>query len=129
MDKLFTELLLQIDQLNILFEKAPSSISESGVKKDKPTEHDLERWQELVETVKGKTDLLKSELSDGIDEKNKKVVNLRLGFFRQLPRQMDYYPVYWSAYYQDIDVCMDNIYDLLVDIDTKYHLGQHADDW
>ena len=88
----------------------------------------MSNWRELTETVHKKSEQLEKSISDGINEKNRHVVDQGLGFFRQLPRQMDYYPVYWSAYYPEIKKLLGDIYSTRAEIEKKYKLGQHKND-
>ena len=61
-------------------------------------------------------------------ENNVDAIDVELETFRELPRKMDYYGCYWSAYYPDIDKVMDNIHVVLLRIDRQYKLGQHKND-
>ena len=60
MDKpLFTQLFEEIDKLIELLELAPTRISESGIKNNKPSQQDLEQWNILIEKVKTSNNQLK----------------------------------------------------------------------
>ena len=52
-------------------------------------------------------------------------MNLELDTFRELPRNLDYYDCYWSAYYPKINECLNAVYKTRRKIDIKCHLGQH----
>jgi len=125
MDKLINSLLEQISELNLLFQKAPEQQSELGIEHQRPTKNDLSSWQELTDMVHKKREQLAISISGGINDKNKCIVDQELGFFRQLPRQMDYYPVYWSAYSPEIQKLNSQIAINLGKIDKNYTLGKY----
>ena len=113
MDLLLQNLSDQLEQLKTLFGQSCNRFSAHI----KPTELEHERWQQLSEIVAEKVILTHNALLNVDDRRN---LDIRLGFFRQLPRQMDSYSGYWSACYQNIRECMKKIHCLLIDIDEKY---------
>ena len=125
MDILIEHLTGQLRELVRLFKLAPTAVSELSKKQNKPTDRELKRWSEFAHTTENKAEHLMIALQDGITEQNKKTIDIELGYFRSLARQMDYVSVHWSAYYSKIRSEMKVMHACLIDIDRKYHLGQH----
>ena len=128
MDKFITQLIEELNKLNRLGRLAPEKLSAIGEKNKASGSLPLyqEFWSKVVSESEKRTQEIESLQSNFPDNKLK--MSQQLAFYRSLSRYVSECTPSWSAYYQDIDACMDNIYDLLVDIDKKYHLGQHADD-
>ena len=127
MDNLFKELMKSIKQFIALGYKAPNQLTESAIEKHRPREEEKKRWLELIRQTDDISKRLQVEMDLGVDE-NRESIDACLGVFRQLPRQLDYYPYHWSAYYDEIRAEMRKIHIALLHIDRKYKLGQHRED-
>ena len=126
-DALFDQLILEINEFIRLGYIADTKQSDYGIKHDQPTDRQKQRWLELVEDVKKSNEKLEQLVAQGI-EKNKEAINVELATFRELPRKMDYFSCYWSAYYPNIEKLQSTIAIKLDEIDEKYQLGwEHPD--
>ena len=128
MSKMIEELILNLKELNRLGHLASTKLSEEGEqdKKDGDLLMYQAFWNKVIEQSEDRTNKI-IQLSKDFPE-NKIEMSHPLGFYRSLPFYIAECSPTWSAYYQDIRQRMKKIHCLLIDIDTKYHLGQHADD-
>ena len=132
MSELFDQLLIEIQKLLEVGQSAFSSpLSELGEREQ--TAGGLEAWQNswkrYLEAIENHYRQLQQAISTTDQYNQNSLINQQLAYFRQLPRMLaEGGDPEWSAYYQDIRQHMKKIHCLLIDIDTKYHLGQHADD-
>ena len=128
MSELIKELIKQLQEFNRLGNLAPEKLSALG---EKDKKHDnLESyqafWDKVVKESEEHTKAIES-LEANFPE-NKLKMSQQLAFYRSLPLYIAECSPTWSAYCQDIRQRMKKIHCLLIDIDTKYYLGQHADD-
>lgn len=127
MDKLFIDLFKTIDAFLRLAKLAPTKISTDGLASNMPTPKQRQDWYELI---KGR-ELAYTQLKifSGNVESNKLEVDRALAAFRDLPNCLEErWDCDWSAYCDDIMANLGERHDLLIDIDTKYKLGQHRND-
>lgn len=128
MDPLFQKLFSEITNFIVLAKKAPEKLSEIGYQDER--EGNFNRyfgfWRELVE----RTEKASQKLQLVLDQQqiNHTALDHALTYFRQLPRYAGEGPCVWSAYYPELNKIMGDIHCSLIDIDTKYHLGQHRFD-
>jgi hypothetical protein len=122
---LFDEFFNCVNLLIQLLELAPLKTSQYGIKHNLPDADDLEECHILLKRVLNSKTQIFALTQQGIKQ-NKTEIDKYLYTFRGLSRYMDERSnLHWSAYHPQIDKCLDDIHDLLIDIDTKYHLGQH----
>lgn len=124
MDILIEYLTGQLRELVRLFKLAPTVVSELSNKQNKPTDRELKRWFEFAHTTENKAEHLMISLQDGVTEQNKKNIDIELGYFRSLARQMDYVSVHWSSYYPEIKKHLGSLAKVRFEVEKKYHLGK-----
>ena len=131
MDKLFTDLLQQIERLIEVGQKAfDVSLSELGQKDQQEgmLSNYQKSWHRYLEEIEDNHVLLQNILNqvpeDDVD--GNPMISRRLAFYRGLPRRLSEGadPV-WSSLYPQIVTLFDDIAVSLGSIFRKHHMGQH----
>jgi hypothetical protein len=123
--ELLNSLINQIGILIKYMKKAPERQSDLGKQHNRPTDKELHRWKDLIRIFIAKERALKEQV---IERKQLNIVDLNktLSFFRGLSKMFDAYPFYWSAYYDDIEKALHQVFVARKKIDKKYHLGNFS---
>lgn len=125
MTDLFRQLFQKIDLLIELGDKAASKKSVYGIKNNRPTKNDIKNWSELMFDIKSSRKLLEMFVQKGIKD-NINDIDSKLCIYRELSRRMDFVSCYWSAYYDDIEKTLHQVFVARKKIDKKYHLGNFS---
>ena len=123
-DNLFTHFFRLVSMFIEIGHAVPSKQSQYGVEHNQPSSEQLKRWSSLMQDVIQSDQKLYGSVQLGI-ENNVDAIDVELETFRELPRKMDYYGCYWSAYYPEIQKIKSQMAILLGQIDKKYTLGKY----
>lgn len=126
-DKLFNALENNILEFISIGNKSFLALSESGVedKKNNQLEGPQNFWKKVIEKTSVKYEQLKLILIKSNDPMENEELNIALDYFRTISRWISESPPEWSAYYDEINNAIGNLYLTRRKIDDKYELGEH----
>ena len=101
MNPLFEQFFKSADQFINLGKAAPLKQSTYGKQHNEPTKNQITAWNGLILDIEQSKEKLENYTANSIKAHNQDI-DTQLGWFRELPRRMDYVDCHWSAYYTKI---------------------------
>ena len=120
MDELFTDLTIELNELNRHLALSDKNLNENSISYSEPTDDELAGWNEFVSKFQEQKKNIENALSSPYDINNPHI-KTRILFFRPMTRWFSEVACTWSIEYPQIRTCLTKVFSQARKIDEKYY--------